>query len=105
MPRSVNSAAFRVLDRLFPMGRASRRLVSLAFRLWFHPTEWPRSAVAAVRSSVQVGWRSLCFAYHSTLGQAVRLATHAWRACCTAVGGLVGGDEWLSRRRERDHSS
>lgn len=37
MPRSVNQAAFRVLDALFPMGKLSRRAVSLLFRLWLHP--------------------------------------------------------------------
>lgn len=37
VPRSVNQAAFRVLDALFPMGKLSRRAVSLLFRLWLHP--------------------------------------------------------------------
>lgn len=37
VPRSVNKAAFNVLDALFPMGAFSRRAVSLLFRLWLHP--------------------------------------------------------------------
>ena len=63
VPRSVNAAAFRVLDALFPMGQRSRRLVSLFFRLSFHPTEWPRQAFAAVKSSILVGCRSVRFTY------------------------------------------
>lgn len=35
-PRSVRSASLEVLDALFPMGRRSRRLVRLIFRL-LHP--------------------------------------------------------------------
>lgn len=38
-PRSVRSAALEVLDALFPMGRRSRRLVRLVFRL-LHPAEF-----------------------------------------------------------------
>lgn len=41
MPRSVNKAAFRVLDALFPLGAFSRRAVSLLFRLWLHPGQQP----------------------------------------------------------------
>jgi hypothetical protein len=37
-PRSVRSAALEVLDALFPMGRRSRRLVRLVFRI-LHPAE------------------------------------------------------------------
>jgi hypothetical protein len=37
-PRSVRSAALEVLDALFPMGRRSRRLVRLVFRV-LHPAE------------------------------------------------------------------
>lgn len=38
-PRSVRSAALEVLDALFPMGRRSRRLVRLVFRV-LHPAEF-----------------------------------------------------------------
>jgi hypothetical protein len=38
-PRSVRAAALEVLDALFPMGRRSRRLVRLVFRL-LHPAEF-----------------------------------------------------------------
>jgi hypothetical protein len=38
-PRSVRSAALEVLDSLFPMGRRSRRLVRLVFRV-LHPAEF-----------------------------------------------------------------
>eukprot|EP00879_Flechtneria_rotunda_P004592 GHRR01004847.1.p1 GENE.GHRR01004847.1~~GHRR01004847.1.p1 ORF type:complete len:391 (+),score=116.64 GHRR01004847.1:737-1909(+) len=38
-PRSVRSAALEVLDALFPMGRHSRRLVRLVFRI-LHPAEF-----------------------------------------------------------------
>ena len=59
VPRRVNKAAFKVLDTLFPMGRTSRRLVSLAFRLWLHPSEWPRQAFAAVRQAALVARSSI----------------------------------------------
>ena len=48
-PRSVNQAAFEVLDALFPLGQRSRRLVSLTFRLALHPGEWPRSVLLALQ--------------------------------------------------------
>ncbi|CAL5225631.1 g8487 [Coccomyxa viridis] len=54
VPRSVNQAAFRVLDALFPMGKLSRRAVSLLFRLWLHPGEWPRAVWTAVKTAGQV---------------------------------------------------
>lgn len=38
-PRSVRHASLEVLDALFPMGRRSRRLVRLAFRV-LHPAEF-----------------------------------------------------------------
>lgn len=38
-PRSVRVAALEVLDALFPMGRRSRRLVRLVFRV-LHPAEF-----------------------------------------------------------------
>ena len=49
-PRSVNQAAFEVLDALFPLGQRSRRLVSLTFRLALHPGEWPRSLLLTLQS-------------------------------------------------------
>lgn len=52
VPRAVNTAAFRALDALFPMGACSRRAVSLAFRL-SHPKEWLHAAAAAARSCVR----------------------------------------------------
>ena len=64
VPRSVNTAAFRVLDALFPMGQRSRRLVSFLFRLWFHPTEWPRQAFGA--TSLVLRSRPTRFAYRCT---------------------------------------
>ena len=48
-PRSVNHAAFEVLDALFPLGQRSRRLVSLTFRLALHPGEWPRSLLLTLQ--------------------------------------------------------
>lgn len=63
VPRSVNSAAFKALDALFPMGQRSRRVVSLFFRLWFHPTEWPRQAYMASRSSILLTLSSARFTY------------------------------------------
>lgn len=63
MSRVVNAAAFRALDALFPMGQRSRRIVSLLFRLWFHPTEWPRQAFMASRSSTMLTLRSVRFTY------------------------------------------
>ncbi|CAL8466912.1 g6448 [Coccomyxa elongata] len=58
VPRSVNKAAFNVLDALFPMGAFSRRAVSLLFRLWLHPGEWPRAIAATARTAGRVfmGW-------------------------------------------------
>ena len=51
VPRSVNQAAFRVLDALFPMGKLSRRAVSLLFRLWLHP-----GAPGTYPGSAAKGW-------------------------------------------------
>lgn len=57
VPRSVNAAAFEVLDALFPTGQRTRRAISMAFRLGFHPLEGPRSAMeAAVAAARLLAW-------------------------------------------------
>ena len=76
VPRSVNQAAFRVLDALFPMGKLSRRAVSLLFRLWLHPgiDFQQRSAEHSLRmplmafdASPESGQNPLRIHEHSTL--------------------------------------
>mmetsp|Transcript_1655 Transcript_1655/g.4818 ORF Transcript_1655/g.4818 Transcript_1655/m.4818 type:complete len:394 (-) Transcript_1655:573-1754(-) len=62
LTRRVNSAAFVALDRLFPRGQWSRRLISWACR-FIHPTEWPwvaadaaKGAKGTAESSARLAW-------------------------------------------------
>ncbi|KAK9841493.1 hypothetical protein WJX74_006725 [Apatococcus lobatus] len=55
VPPSVNQAALRTLNALFPLGKTSRRLVSLAFRLWWRPTEWSKPILLSINSA----WHSV----------------------------------------------
>ena len=65
VPRSVNQAAFRVLDALFPMGKLSRRAVSLLFRLWLHPGAASRCPDSAAPGRL-AGWVSQIDAFTSS---------------------------------------
>ena len=78
LPPSVREAAFAALDDLFPAGRAPRRAVAAAVRLWLHPAALP--AVAAEAALTAAGWAS----------GAVRVAAGAAGAVVTGLG-LGGG--------------
>ena len=78
LPRSVNQAAFHCLDSLFPYGRRSRRLISVAFK-FLHPTEWGYAVVDAYRSAVDAAKAWLLFWYNSTRGAFLRLVPAQWR--------------------------
>jgi hypothetical protein len=49
--RPVRHAAWETLDVLFPIGRHSRLLISLFFRL-LHPYYWPVSAWNFIRTTI-----------------------------------------------------
>lgn len=68
LPRSVNSAAFLALDRLFPRGQWSRRLISWVARI-IHPTEWPWMSADAAQQAAGTAQSSAHFAWYSL---------HAW---------------------------
>ena len=73
MPRSVNAAAFEVLDALFPAGQRSRRAVSMAFRLWFHPLEGPRSAFQAALACARLASKPFILAKNAFLSGVTRI--------------------------------
>jgi phosphoglycerol transferase MdoB-like AlkP superfamily enzyme len=57
-PRAVRSAALEVLDALFPMGRRSRRMVRLVFRV-LHPAEFLGGIFFLILLPVRLwGWAS-----------------------------------------------
>lgn len=84
LPRSVNHAAFEVLDALFPAGHRSRRAISLAFRLWFHPLEGPRAAYAAALSFS----RLLAWPFVAAWSRALACAAQIRASCWSLLDGL-----------------
>lgn len=86
LPASVREAAFSALDAIFPAGRAPRRAVAAAVRLWLHPGALP--AVAAEAALHAAGWVS----------GAVRVAAGAAGAVAVGLGlgGGTGGSGALS---------
>ncbi|KAK9836373.1 hypothetical protein WJX84_009968, partial [Apatococcus fuscideae] len=78
VPPSVNQAALRTLNALFPLGKRSRRLVSLAFRLWWRPTEWSKPVLLSINSAWHsvVRWLSGCL---TSTWAAMRRLIPRWR--------------------------
>ena len=79
MPRSVNRAAFGVLDVLFPAGHRSRRAIASAFRVWFHPLEGPRSLAHAAAGLLRLVMRPVFLAWRRLKGLVVWVAGR-WHA-------------------------
>eukprot|EP00775_Hariotina_reticulata_P006052 gene6052-6290_t len=92
-PRAVRSAALEVLDALFPMGRRSRRLVRLIFRV-LHPAEFLGAIFFVILLPVRLwGWASgkVIGLIASFIMWWLRLLGLASRATPAAAAGRRGG--------------
>jgi hypothetical protein len=85
-PRSVRAAALEVLDALFPMGRRSRRLVRVAFRL-LHPAGLLGGFFFCLLLPMRA-WRGVSAACLRWVHWGVLLVYRVLRGCMGLVRGL-----------------